>query len=121
MFEEFDEFDLDVGGLTIHGVRGGTGPPLLLLHGYPQTHVMWHKIASRLAGSFTVVASDLRGYGDSSKPRGGDGHENYTFRTMASDQRELMQNLGFKTFHVAGHDRGARTAHRLACESEISG
>ena len=117
MFEEFDEFDLDVGGLTIHGVRGGTGPPLLLLHGYPQTHVMWHKIASRLAGSFTVVASDLRGYGDSSKPRGGDGHENYTFRTMASDQRELMQNLGFKTFHVAGHDRGARTAHRLALDN----
>ena len=74
MFEAFESFDLDVNGVTIHGVAGGNGPPLLLLHGYPQTHVMWHKIAPKLAETYTVVAPDLRGYGDSSKPAGSDDH-----------------------------------------------
>ena len=116
MFEEFDEFDFDVDGVTIHGTKGGSGPPLLLLHGYPETHKMWHKIAPQLAESYTIVASDLRGYGDSSKPDGGDGHANYAFRKMASDQLAVMRKLGFETFRLAGHDRGARTAHRLALD-----
>ena len=116
MFEGFEEFDLDVGGATIHGIKGGSGPPLLLLHGYPQTHIIWYKIAPQLAESFTVVASDLRGYGDSSKPDGGDGHENYAFRKMASDQLAVMRSFGYETFQLAGHDRGARTAHRLALD-----
>lgn len=93
---------------------GGDGPPLLLLHGYPQTHAMWHAVAPRLAESHTVVAADLRGYGDSTKPAGGPGGENYAKRAMAADQLGLMGSLGFSRFAVAGHDRGGRVAHRMA-------
>src|SRR5262249_13419522 len=100
----------------IHGVVGGVGPPLLLLHGYPQTHVMWHKIAPRLAEDFTVVAPDLRGYGDSDKPDGGADHAGYSKRTMASDQAEVMTALGFPEFRLVGHDRGARVAYRMALD-----
>lgn len=103
MFENFKPFDIDVGPATIHGVRAGSGPPLLLLHGYPQTHVIWHKIAPALASQFTVVATDLRGYGDSSKPPGGPDHVAYSKREMARDQVEIMRQLGFERFALAGH------------------
>src|SRR6185295_9895140 len=96
--------------------HGGSGPPLLLLHGNPLTHVMWHKIAPRLAEEFTVVAADLRGYGDSSKPDGGPDHAGYSKRAMAHDQVEMMSQLGFDSFFVAGHDRGGRVAHRMALD-----
>jgi len=96
--------------------HGGKGPGLLLLHGNPLTHVTWHKIAPRLAEHFTVVATDLRGYGDSSKPRGLPDHSNYTFRRMGQDQVEVMEALGFRQFAVVGHDRGARTAFRMALD-----
>jgi len=96
---------------------GGSGPPLLLLHGYPQTHVIWHKIAPSLAESFTVVATDLRGYGDSSKPDGGRNHVNYSFRAMAKDQVAVMESLGYSQFLAAGHDRGARVIHRMALDT----
>jgi haloacetate dehalogenase len=97
-------------------VHGGAGPPLLLLHGYPQTHVMWHKVAPLLMRDFTVVATDLRGYGDSSKPDSGPDHAGYSKRAMAQDQVEVMSRLGFDTFLVAGHDRGGRVAHRMALD-----
>ena len=103
-------------GAEIHVAIGGSGPPLLLLHGNPLTHVSWHKVAPALARSFTVVAPDLRGYGDSSKPDGGDDHAAYTFRAMAQDNVSVMQQLGFEQFAVAGHDRGARVAFRLALD-----
>ncbi len=103
-------------GAEIHVEFGGHGPPLLLLHGYPQTHVMWHKVAPALAQSFTVVCPDLRGYGDSSKPPGGAGHINYTKRAMAQDVVEVMRALGFARFRLAGHDRGGRVAHRLCLD-----
>jgi len=103
-------------GAEIACVVGGSGPPLLLLHGYPQTHAMWHRIAPRLAERFTVVCPDLRGYGDSSKPPGGDNHVNYSKRAMAADQVEVMRALGFATFRLAGHDRGGRVAHRLVLD-----
>jgi len=95
---------------------GGNGPPLLLIHGNPLTHVHWHLVAPRLARDFTVVATDLRGYGDSGKPRGKEDHSNYSFRRMAQDQVDVMQHLGFRRFFVAGHDRGARTAFRMALD-----
>ena len=94
----------------------GSGPPLLLLHGNPLTHVSWHKIAPRLAEDFTVVATDLRGYGDSSKPPGGEDHAGYSFRAMAEDQIAVMRSLGFARFKVCGHDRGGRVAHRMALD-----
>lgn len=103
-------------GIQIHGVIGGSGPPLLLLHGFPQTHVCWHKVAPELTSRFTVVATDLRGYGASSKPEGGENHLNYSKRAMALDQLHVMQQLGFRRFSVAGHDRGGRVAHRLALD-----
>jgi haloacetate dehalogenase len=115
-FEGFRTFDVTTSGATIHGRIGGKGPPLLLLHGNPLTHVMWHKIAPRLAEEYTVVAADLRGYGDSSKPPGGDDHAGYSFRTMAADQVEVMRKLGFERWRVAGHDRGGRVAHRMALD-----
>jgi len=101
-------------GAAINLRIGGEGPPLLLLHGYPQTHVMWHKVAPQLARDYTVVCPDLRGYGDSSKPRGLPDHSNYSKRAMALDMVEVMESLGFVAFHLVGHDRGARVAHRLA-------
>ena len=116
MFEGFETADVETSGARIHLVHGGEGPPLLLLHGYPQTHVIWHKIAAQLAERFTVVACDLRGYGDSAKPPGGDNHEAYSKHAMALDQVEVMAHLGFDRFAVAGHDRGARVAHRLALD-----
>lgn len=116
MFEGFTTTDIAVDGATIHLRHGGKGPPLLLLHGNPLTHVMWHKIAPRLAGEFTVVATDLRGYGDSSKPDGGERSIGYSFRTMAQDQVQVMAKLGFERFFVAGHDRGGRVAHRMALD-----
>jgi len=102
--------------VTIVGQRAGVGPPLLLLHGNPLTHLSWQRIAPRLARDFTVVATDLRGYGDSSKPRGSPDHSNYSFRRMAQDQVEVMRSLGFEQFFLAGHDRGARTAFRMALD-----
>ncbi len=116
MFDGFEEFKIQTGGAQIHGVKRGSGPPLLLLHGYPQTHVIWHKIAPQLAENFTVIATDLRGYGDSSKPDGGANHEQYSKRVMANDQVEVMAQLGFDRFYVAGHDRGGRVAHRMALD-----
>jgi haloacetate dehalogenase len=100
--------------VTINAIVGGSGPPLLLLHGHPQTHAIWHRVAPRLAEQFTVVACDLRGYGESSKPQGAPDHANYSKRAMAADMVAVMQSLGFATFRVLAHDRGARVAHRLA-------
>ena len=102
--------------LDIRAAIGGDGPPLLLLHGHPQTHVTWRKIAPILARHFTVIAPDLRGYGDSSKPEGGENHVAYSKREMAKDQVTVMQALGFNRFSVAGHDRGGRVAHRMALD-----
>jgi haloacetate dehalogenase len=116
VFEGFETSDVETRGAVIRTVRGGDGPPLLLLHGNPLTHVSWHKVAPALAERFTVVATDLRGYGDSSKPPGGDNHENYSFRAMAQDQIEVMARFGFERFFVAGHDRGARVGHRMALD-----
>ena len=101
-------------GATIHLATRGDGPPLLLLHGYPQSHVMWHAMAPDLARDYTVVCADLRGYGDSSKPKGLPDHSNYSKRAMAQDMAEVMSALGHRSFHLVGHDRGARVAHRLA-------
>jgi haloacetate dehalogenase len=116
MFENFQRLDLETPSARIHLVKGGQGFPLLLLHGYPQTHVLWHKIAHRLAQHYTVIASDLRGYGDSSKPPGEADHDNYSKRVMAQDQVEVMAQLGYKEFYLVGHDRGARVAHRLTLD-----
>ena len=98
----------------------GDGPPILLLHGNPLTHVHWHLVAPRLAETFTLVVPDLRGYGDSSKPRGTEDHANYSFRRMAQDQVDVMAHLGFDEFCVAGHDRGGRVAHRMALDHSKS-
>ncbi len=116
MFEGFTQTRIDTSGARINLRHGGSGPPLLLLHGNPLTHVMWHKIAPRLAEQFTVVVADLRGYGDSSKPDGGENHIGYSFRAMAQDQVEVMTALGFEAFDVCGHDRGGRVAHRMALD-----
>jgi haloacetate dehalogenase len=116
LFPGFATRRIRTSGAEIHCIVGGSGPPLLLLHGYPQTHAMWHRIAPRLAGEFTVICSDLRGYGDSSKPEGGANHVNYSKRAMARDQVELMRALGFPRFRLAGHDRGGRVAHRLCLD-----
>lgn len=103
-------------GAEINVAVGGNGPPLLLLHGNPLTHVSWHKIAPTLAQSFTVVAPDLRGYGDSSKPDGGEDHAAYSFRAMGEDGFDIMDELGFDTFALAGHDRGGRVGFRMALD-----
>ena len=116
MFDGFQLSMIDTGEATIRVRHGGSGPPLLLLHGHPQTHVMWHKVAPRLARDFTVVAADLRGYGDSSKPPTTPDHEPYSKRAMARDQVAVMRQLGFETFFVAGHDRGGRCAYRMALD-----
>lgn len=116
MFEGFALEHIDVGEATLRVRRGGDGPPLLLLHGHPQTHAMWHRVAPRLAEEFTVVAPDLRGYGESSKPPLTDDHEPYSKRAMARDAVVLMRHLGFERFAVAGHDRGGRVAYRLALD-----
>jgi haloacetate dehalogenase len=116
LFPGFRVLDADSGGVRVHAVVGGSGPPLLLLHGYPQTHAIWHKVAPRLARRFTVVAPDLRGYGDSGKPPTDARHEPYSKREMAKDVLAVMRELGFGRFFVAGHDRGGRVAHRLAVD-----
>jgi haloacetate dehalogenase len=116
MFEGFELTTIDTGEATIRLRHGGSGPPLLLLHGNPQTHVMWHRIAPRLAEEFTVVAADIRGYGDSSKPPHTDDHAPYSKRAMARDQVEVMRQLGFDKFFLAGHDRGARVSYRMALD-----
>jgi haloacetate dehalogenase len=113
MFDGFLRQTIQTTGAEINVVCGGSGPPLLLLHGAPQTHAMWHRVAPALAASYTVVAADLRGYGDSSKPRGGGDHSAYSFRAMALDQLEVMRALGHDRFALVAHDRGARVAHRL--------
>lgn len=116
MFDGFRREFIKAGAVDIHAVIGGDGPPLLLLHGFPQTHVMWHRIAPALAERYTVVAADLRGYGASSKPPGGLPHETYCKREMAADQVAVMAALGFDRFRLVGHDRGARVAHRLCLD-----
>ena len=112
-FPGFEQRRIATSGAEVNLVIGGSGPPLLLVHGYPQTHVMWRKIAPRLAGEFTLVIPDLRGYGDSSKPPAGPDFAAYSKRALAQDQVETMTALGFDRFCVAGHDRGARVTHRL--------
>jgi haloacetate dehalogenase len=116
MFENFTKTTIKTSGAEIVTVKGGEGPPLLLMHGNPFNHLSWHKIAPRLAREFTVVCTDLRGYGDSSKPPGGGDHSNYSFRAMAQDQVEVMETLGFTKFYAAGHDRGARVLHRMCLD-----
>ena len=116
-FDDFEEFDVETPGARIHGRRGGTGPPLLLLHGIPETHLMWHRVAPALAERYTVVATDLRGYGDSGKPPSTDDHEPYSMRAIARDQLDVMRELGHERFHLAGHDRGGRCAYRLALDA----
>lgn len=116
MFAGFERFDCETAEAVIHGVIGGQGQAVLLLHGHPQTHAIWHNIAPRLAEQFTVVACDLRGYGDSSKPVGLPDHSTYSKRAMAQDQVAVMTRLGFENFFVAGHDRGGRVAHRMALD-----
>ena len=116
MLETFEPFDLVHDGVRLHGRRGGQGEPLLLLHGHPQTHVMWHRVAPVLARHFSVVMMDLRGYGDSGRPPGGDAHGNYTRRVMAQDAMAVMAHHGYRQFRVMAHDRGARVAHRLAAD-----
>ncbi|SAK09508.1 alpha/beta fold hydrolase [Burkholderia multivorans] len=116
MFEGFSDVSATVDGIKIHALMAGTGPALLLLHGHPQTHAIWHKVAPTLARQFTVVVADLRGYGDSGKPAGEPDHANYAKRRMALDQVQLMQVLGLQTFAVIGHDRGGRVAARMALD-----
>lgn len=113
MFDGFESKRITGSKVEINLKIGGKGPPLLLVHGYPQTHVIWHKVASELAKNFTVVATDLRGYGDSGKPKSDATHSTYSKREMAADQVEVMTQLGFDKFSVVGHDRGARVAHRM--------
>jgi haloacetate dehalogenase len=118
MFEGFTKSREQVNGVSITYRIGGSGPGLLLLHGHPQTHVMWHKTAPALAENFTVVAADLRGYGDSAKPDPDPEHMAYSKRTMGEDMVRLMQVLGFSRFRVMAHDRGARVAHRMAADHQ---
>jgi len=116
MFENFTRTEIKTSGARIVTVYGGNGPPLLLMHGNPFSHLSWHKFAPRLAEQFRVVATDLRGYGDSEKPPGGADHANYSFRAMAQDQIEVMAALGHDRFYAAGHDRGARVLHRMCLD-----
>ncbi|MGD1867830.1 MAG: alpha/beta fold hydrolase [Phormidesmis sp.] len=113
MFPNFTTQKITANGITLHTRIGGSGPPLLLLHGYPQTHVMWHKVAPSLAQHFTLICPDLRGYGDSDCPPSDPQHLTYSKRTTAQDLVSLMTHLGFDTFMAAGHDRGGRVLHRL--------
>jgi len=114
LFAGFKQQNIRTTGATINVVSAGQGEPILLLHGYPQTMACWHKIAPELAKNYTVVCADLRGYGESSKPKGLADHSNYSKRAMAQDMAEVMTKLGHKRFHLVGHDRGGRVAHRLA-------
>lgn len=116
MLDQFQKATAQIGDISIRYAIGGAGPPLLLLHGYPQTHVMWHKIAPALSEKFTVVASDMRAYGDSSKPQTDERHSPYSKRAMGADQVALMRQLGFEQFLLVGHDRGGRVGHRMALD-----
>jgi haloacetate dehalogenase len=116
MFEEFETFNLEGAGAVIHGRKGGTGQPLLLLHGFPETHLMWHTVAPALAKRFTVIVADLRGYGDSGTPQSSDDHREYSKRAMAADMVAVMGSLGYDRFALAGHDRGGRCAYRMALD-----
>jgi haloacetate dehalogenase len=116
MFEGFQPVRVDTGEAVISAVHGGTGPPVLLLHGFPESSAMWAGIAPALAATHTVVAADLRGYGESSRPESGPDHAGYSFRAMAADQVALMATLGHERFAVIGHDRGARVTHRMALD-----
>jgi haloacetate dehalogenase len=116
MFEGFSSRTVAAEGADIHLRLGGDGPPLLLLHGYPQTSAMWHRVAPGLTGRFTVVAADLRGYGGSARPPSDPGHHAYSKRVMAADMVQVMAGLGFGSFAVAGHDRGGRVAYRMALD-----
>ena len=116
MFAGFESAVIDVGDTSIFIRRGGHGPPLLLLHGFPETHLMWHRVAPLLAGRFTVVCADLRGYGSSGKPQSQPDHSSYSKRAMALDMLRVMHEQGFERFGVVGHDRGARVAYRLALD-----
>jgi haloacetate dehalogenase len=117
LFPGFTTHRVSTSGTEIRCVVGGDGPPMLLLHGYPQTHAMWHRVAPVLARHYTVVCPDLRGYGDSGKPASDDTHAAYSKRVMAQDMVELMRDLGHPRFYLAGHDRGGRVAHRLCLDS----
>lgn len=116
VFDGFEPFDLATRDTTIHGVMGGSGPPLPLLHGIPETHLMWHRVAPTLAERFTVVATDLRGYGASGTPPSAPDHAPYSMREIGREQVEVMGLLGHERFAVAGHDRGARCAYRMALD-----
>ena len=116
LFPGFETGRFTSSGAQIHYRRAGAGEPVLLLHGYPQTHTCWHAVAPELARHYTVVCADLRGYGDSSKPAGLTDHSNYSKRAMAQDMVEFMASLGFERFHLVGHDRGGRVGHRLAAD-----
>jgi haloacetate dehalogenase len=113
---KFERAKIETSGATINLVHGGKGKPLLLLHGYPETHMMWHSTAPALAEFFHVVCMDLRGYGDSSKPESAPDHNSYSKRAMSGDCVEVMKSLGYKRFFVAGHDRGGRVTHRMALD-----
>jgi haloacetate dehalogenase len=112
----FEQRHVTVGQVSINTLTAGTGPPVLLMHGYPQTHVIWHHVAPMLADEYTVVLTDLRGYGDSAKPASTPDHTAYSKQTMARDQHEVMRALGFDRYAVVGHDRGGRVGHRLALD-----
>jgi haloacetate dehalogenase len=116
MFDDFKDVSATVDGVRIKAIQGGNGPALLLLHGHPQTHAIWHKVVPELTKHFTVVTSDLRGYGDSGKPEGLPDHSNYSKRRMAQDQVDLMRTLGYESFAVLAHDRGGRVAARMALD-----
>jgi haloacetate dehalogenase len=115
-FPGFEQKRINTSDTTINTVSGGSGPPLLLLHGYPQNLLIWRKVAPALSKNFTVVATDLRGYGESAKPETDPQHYPYSKRVMAIDQVQVMQSLGFSNFYVVGHDRGARVAHRMSLD-----
>ncbi len=115
-FPGFKPFTFQTAGAVINGVMGGQGPPLLLLHGAPQSHISWRLVAPKLATDYTVIATDLRGYGDSSKPPDGENHSNYSKRAMALDQVEVMKHFGFDRFAVVGQDRGGRVTHRMVLD-----
>lgn len=115
-FADFTPFRVTAGDVDIHGVKGGAGPPLLLLHGHPQSHLIWHRCAAQLAEHFTVIATDLRGYGASGKPPSDATHTAYSKRAMAADQVAVMRHFGYERFLVCAHDRGARVAHRMALD-----
>jgi haloacetate dehalogenase len=115
-FPGFSQSMVQTTGATINVLKAGSGPPLLLLHGAPQSHISWRLVAPELAKSYTVIATDLRGYGDSSKSADGENHSNYSKRAMALDQVEVMRHFGFEKFAVLGHDRGGRVAHRMTLD-----